>query len=720
MKKLFEFMMRKKWLLLAMVCFGALFFAFRNSNLGILDASSPRQLLLKELGKVLEEQHYDPKSIDDRFSRMIFNRFLDQLDGDKTMFLQKDIDSLKVFENTLDNEIRGEPIAFLPAVSSLYNRRLEECSDIYKDILRSPFDFSVAEVVELDGDKIPFVKTEAERKDRWRKKLKYFALERYADLIEQREKNKDQKDFQVLPDSALERKAREQVLKLMNDNYGRIRSTFKEEVRFSTYLNTITNLMDPHTDYLAPVEKRGFDERMSNEFFGIGAQLTKDDYGIKIASIITGGAAYKSGQIVVNDIIVKVAQGSDEPVDVTAYATEDAVKLIRGNKGTEVRLTLKKEDGTIKVVSLIREKVNQDQGLARSAVIRQGDKKVGYILLPDFYANFEDVNGHHCAADIAAELQKLKAEKVDGIVIDIRNNGGGSLYEVVKMVGLFIKSGPIVQVKDRSGSVDQRTWYDNDERILYNGPLAVLVNQFSASASEIFAGAIQDYNRGIIIGSSSTFGKGTVQRQVPFGSRNDISSFRTDLGAMTLTFQKFFRVNGGSTQLKGIVPDIILPDPYEFYKVREKDMPEALPWDEIPRATYDAWDKREALTSVIEKENAIIKSNASFNLLKDNLLWLSKNNDMPPSLQLEAYRKRQKQVQQTANQNITLLSLPGEMNIDYMEAEKDKFLNHPDKSKSDFYAAWIKSIRKDIYIEEGFRVISQLSDAGKTTLVKNR
>ncbi|MFM7358282.1 MAG: carboxy terminal-processing peptidase [Sediminibacterium sp.] len=720
MKKLFEFMMRKKWLLLAMVCFGALFFAFRNSTLGILDASSPRQQLLKELGKVLEEQHYDPKSIDDRFSRMIFNRFLDQLDGDKTMFLQKDIDSLKVFENTLDNEIRGEPIAFLPAVSSLYNRRLEECSEVYKDILRSPFDFSVTEVVELDGDKIPFVKTEAERKDRWRKKLKYFALERYADLIEQREKNKDQKDFQVLPDSALERKAREQVLKLMNDNYGRIRSTFKEEVRFSTYLNTITNLMDPHTDYLAPVEKRGFDERMSNEFFGIGAQLTKDDYGIKIASIITGGAAYKSGQIVVNDVIVKVAQGSDEPVDVTAYATEDAVKLIRGNKGTEVRLTLKKEDGTIKVVSLIREKVNQDQGLARSAVIRQGDKKVGYILLPDFYANFEDANGHHCAADIAAELQKLKAEKVDGIVIDIRNNGGGSLYEVVKMVGLFIKSGPIVQVKDRSGSVDQRTWYDNDERILYNGPLAVLVNQFSASASEIFAGAIQDYNRGIIIGSSSTFGKGTVQRQVPFGSRNDISSFRTDLGAMTLTFQKFFRVNGGSTQLKGIVPDIILPDPYEFYKVREKDMPEALPWDEIPRASFDAWDKREVLTSIIEKENANIKNNASFNLLKDNLLWLSKNNEMPLSLQLDSYRKKQKQIQQTATQNNTLLTLPGEMNIDYMESEKDKFLNHPDKSKSDFYAAWIKSIRKDIYIEEGFRVISQLSDAGKTTLVKNR
>jgi len=576
----------KGWLLLALIGFGALFFAFRNSSIGRSDSSNPRQQLLVELGRVLEEQHYTPKVIDDQFSKMMFSRYLDQMDGDKTLFFQKDIDSLKVFETTLDNEIHGSPIAFVPAVSSLYDRRMAEATIIYKELLKNPFSFSANETAELDGEKLAWTKNEEERKDRWRKKLSFFILERYYDLQEQREKNKDQKDFVILADSALERKAREQVLKVMNDNFARIKSTFNEEVRFSTYLNTITNLMDPHSDYLAPVEKRAFDERMSSEFFGIGAQLIKDDYGIKIASIITGGAAYKSGQVVVNDIIIKVAQGSGEPVDVSAYATEDAVKLIRGNKGTEVRLTLKKEDGTIKVVSLIREKVNQDQGLARSAVIQQGSKKIGYIILPDFYANFEDANGHHCAEDVAEELKKLKAEKVDGIVMDIRNNGGGSLYEVVKMVGMFIKSGPIVQVKDRSGNVDQMTWRDNDESILYEGPLAVLVNEFSASASEIFAGAIQDYNRGIIIGSSSTFGKGTVQRQIPFGRRNDFSTSRTDMGAMTLTFQKFYRINGGSTQLKGIVPDIIIPDKYEYFKVREKDMPEALAWDEIQKATF--------------------------------------------------------------------------------------------------------------------------------------
>jgi carboxyl-terminal processing protease len=717
MKKIIQFMQsRKGWLLLACIGFGALFFAFRNSSIG-RSSSNSRQQLLSDLGRVLEEQHYSPKAIDDQFSKMAFSRFLDQMDGDKTLFLQSDIDSLKVFETTLDNEIHGANIAFVPAVSSLYNRRMEDAAVIYKDLLKNPFSFTTNETVELDGEKLPWCKTEEERKDRWRKKLTYMMLDRYYDLLEQREKNKDQKDFVVLADSTLERKSREQVLKVMNDNFARIKSTFSEEVRFSSYLNTLTNLMDPHSDYFAPVEKRAFDERMSSEFFGIGAQLTKDDFGIKIASIITGGAAYKSGQIVVNDVIIKVAQGSGEPVDVTAYATEDAVKLIRGNKGTEVRLTLKKEDATIKVVSLIREKVEQDQGLARSAVIQQGSKKIGYILLPDFYANFEDANGHHCAEDVAVELKKLKAEKVDGIVMDIRNNGGGSLYEVVKMVGLFIKSGPIVQVKDRSGNVDQNTWRDNDESVLYDGPLAVLVNEFSASASEIFAGAIQDYNRGIIIGSSSTFGKGTVQRQVPFGSRSDFSTSRTDMGAMTLTFQKFYRVNGGSTQLKGIVPDILIPDPFEYYKLREKDMPEALPWDEIPKATFSVWQSKDNISAIAEKQNALIQSNANLNLLKNNLIWLSKNTEQPIPLQLETYRQKQKQVQTTVAQNNALLVSPIEMDINYLAIEKDKFLQHPDKTKADYYTFWIKSLRKDLHIEEGVRVVEQLATAQKTGFV---
>ena len=708
---------RKGLLLVAIVLFGGLFFAFRTTALsGTTIPVTPQQKLLTTVGSILEDQHYSPKVINDAFSRQVFKKYLSDIDGDKSLFLQSDITALKKYETTIDDEIHGAAIEFTPAVSVIYDKRLAEVMTLYKQILATPFDFTKDESVVLDGDKLDYVKNEEERKERWRKKLKYLALERYVDLQDQREKNK--KDSVLKTDVQLEKEAREKVLKVMNENYDRIKSTFNETERFSAFINAITNLMDPHSDYFPPVEKRAFDERMSGEFYGIGAQLTKDDYGIKIASIITGGAAWKSGEIVVNDVIVKVAQGNGEAVDITAYDTQDAVKLIRGNKGSEVRLTLKKQDGSIKVVSMIREKVVQDQGYARSAVIQQGNDKIGYIILPDFYSNFEEENGAHCSVDVAKEVIKLKAENVKGIVIDIRNNGGGSLYEVVKMVGLFIKSGPIVQVKERGGRVDQSTWRDDDESVLYDGPLAVMVNEFSASASEIFAGAIQDYKRGVIIGSTSTYGKGTVQRQIPFGNRNDFSSQRTDMGAMTLTFQKFYRVNGGSTQLKGITPDVIVPDSYEFYKIREKDNPDALPWDEIPRASFKTWQNDAGIESIIKKENEKIHSNASLNLLHDNLVWLSKNAELPVNLNIEKYRQRQKQIVSTVEQNNTLMKIKEEMKVGSMEADKDKYFNNPDKTKADFYQAWLKSLKTDIHIDESVKIVSEIAHQlpGQTVL----
>jgi carboxyl-terminal processing protease len=721
MQKFKQFMKSRKGLLiLAIVLFGGLFFAFKSSVSGDSDiVMTPRQRLLAEVGQILKQLHYSPKDINDQFSKQVYKKYLEDLDGDKSHFLQSDLDSLKKYENLVDDEILGtSAIQFVPAVSAIYDRRIKEVISIYRDALAKPFDFSKDETAELDGDKLSYVANNAERKERWRKKMKYYTLERYADLLEQREKNKGQKDFVVKQDSTLEREARERVLKLMNETYDRIQKTFKEDERFNSYINVVINLMDPHSDYFPPVEKRSFDERMSGEFYGIGATLGKDDYGIKITSIVTGGAAYKTGEIVVNDVIIKVAQGNAEPVDVAGFETTDAVKIIRGNKGTEVRLTIKKQDGSIKVVSMIREKVVQDEQYARSAVIQNGQEKIGYISLPDFYSNFEDADGHHCAADVAQEVVKLKAEKVDGIIIDVRNNGGGSLYEVVKMVGLFIKSGPVVQVKERSGKVDQNTWRDNDESVLYDGPLAVMVNEFSASASEIFAGAIQDYKRGIIIGSTSTYGKGTVQRTIPFGNRNDQYSGRTDMGAMTLTFQKFYRVNGGSTQLKGIVPDVILPDPYEYYKGREKDNPEALPYDEIPQVAYQPWQDNTNYAQVIKKENEKIKNNSTLTLLNDNLQWLSKNAELPVSLNYDKYRARQKQIISTVNQNNTLLKSKQEMNVAALAADKDKFYNNPDEQKGLRYQAWLKALKNDMHIDETVNMVTEMSKFKVQTVLK--
>ena len=713
MQKFKQFMKSRKGLVLtALVLFGSLFIAFRSINgADSNEKIAQQQKLLNTVGALLEQQHYSPQKINDDFSKKIFKAYLNQLDGDKSIFTSADVNGVKKFETTIDDEIHGATIQFQPAVSTIYEKRVTETMLFYKDILSKPFDYSIDETVQLDGDQLGYTNTEAERKDRWRKKLKYYSLERIIDLQEEREKNKGKDSFKVLPDDSLELAARTSVLKMMDRTFNRIKTTFTEEQRFNSFINVITNTMDPHTDYYPPIEKRAFDERMSNQFYGIGAQLQQDDNGIKIASVVTGGPAWKSGAIVAGDVIIKVAQGANEPVDVSGYGTEDAVKLIRGDKGTEVRITFKKQDGTTKTVSLLREKIEQDEGLARSAVIMKGKDKIGYIALPDFYANFEDKNGFKCSEDVATEVKKLKAENVKGIVIDLRNNGGGSLLEVVKMVGLFIKTGPVVQVKERDGRVDQQTWRDNDESVLYDGPLTVMVNELSASASEIFAAAIQDYKRGIVIGSSSTYGKGTVQRPIPFGRPIDFYSSRTEFGAVSLTFQKFYRVNGGSTQLKGVVPDIIMPDSYEFLKIREKDNPNSLPWDAIPQTAYQPWQgiPTNNLTEIIKKEQFRISSDANLLLLQDNLKWLSKNNDNPINLKIDQFKQMQKQITNTVNQNNTLLKLKNELSVQTLEADKDKFFNNPDKNKGIRYQEWLKLLKQDLQIDASTTIIQELA-----------
>ena len=473
--------------------------------------------------------------------------------------------------------------------------------------------------------------------------------------------------------------------------------------------------MDPHTDYFAPVEKRSFTEQMSGTFYGIGAQLTQDDNGVKIASIQPGGAAWKSGLLVVNDVIIKIAQGAEEPVDVTGYETTEAVKLIRGDLGTEVRLTVRKPDGTTKVVSLIREKIVLDEGFARSAIIQSGNDKIGYILLPDFYADFEREDGARCSKDIAKEVEKLKAEKVKGIIIDIRYNGGGSLYEVVQMAGLFIDKGPIVQIRSKEGK--SQILYDESPGILYNGPLVVMVNEFSASASEIFAAAIQDYKRGLIVGSTSTYGKGTVQRNVAFGKPLDAMGIQTEYGAVKLTFQKFYRVTGSSTQRKGVVPDIVFPDEYEFLKYREKDNPSALPWDEMEKAKFTPWSNNNELATIANKANTKIKNDTTTIRFKKNLQWVSAQVDKPVSLELNKYRLYKKELQNVIQQNESIMKLKTPMTVTALKADYDKFYNNPDKTKQDRYQAWLKVVAKDVQINESSKLLTEFT---KTNLIAKK
>lgn len=700
---------QNKWkVFTTVIIIGAVFFAFKSTEKQNGESPEIRhRKLLSTIGYLLETEHYSPRKIDDDFSKDVFKEYLKALDQEKNIFLQSDIDALRVYETKLDDEIHGEAILFQPATSVIYEKRVIEARKVFETVIKSPFDFSIDDSVLLDVDVKLAPLNEKERYTYWHQILKYKTLDRFVNLIEEREKNKTKEKFVVKADSTLEREARASVKKEYLKRFERLEKTFDKEKRFELFLNTITGLMDPHTDYMAPVEKRSFTEQMSGTFYGIGAQLTQDDNGIKIASIQPGGAAWKSGQLVVNDVIVKVAQGTEEPVDVTGYETTDAVKLIRGNLGTEVRLTIRKPDGSYKIVALKREKIVLDEGFARSAIIQKGADKYGYILLPDFYADFEREDGARCARDVAKEVEKLKAENVKGIAIDVRYNGGGSLYEVVQMAGLFIDQGPMVQIRNKEGR--SQTLSDEVPGSIYNGPLVVMVNEFSASASEIFAGAIQDYKRGIIMGSTSTYGKGTVQRNVPFGKPLDDLGIQTEYGAVKLTFQKFYRVTGSSTQRKGVVPDVILPDEYEFLKYREKDNESSLPWDEMARAKFQVWPNNTPIAAIAAKANDKIAKDTSMIAFKKTLAWVSTQMDRPVHLKLDKYIAFRKQLQSTMIQNDNRLKLKDSMQVIALKADYNKFYNNPDKTKQDRYQAWLKVIAKDAQINEASKLLGEFS-----------
>ncbi|HJS53468.1 MAG TPA: carboxy terminal-processing peptidase, partial [Chitinophagaceae bacterium] len=668
------------------------------------DPPGKYEKILHNVAGMLKEGHYSPKQVDDSFSKKIFYKYFEVIDPNKNIFLKEDIEALKKFEYRIDDEMKGADVEFFKAVSQVFNKRMEEVALIYKEILGKPFDYTIDEFYSGDPDKLEFPIAVTDRKESWRKSLKYQSLDRYVDLIDTRDKNKDRADFKVKSNTELETEAREKVSKVMDRTFERYRFKFSDDDKFNLFVSIITNAMDPHTEFFPPVDKRYFDEQMSGRFFGIGASLIYEEGNIKINTLLAGSPAWKSGEVQVGDIILKVGQGKEEPTELTGFVVEDAVKLIRGKKGTDVKLTLKKQDGSVKVVSLIRDEIVQDESFARSAIINNGNSRIGYIFLPEFYADFDRPNGARSYIDVAKEIIKLKEDKVDGIVMDLRNNGGGSLYDVVQMVGLFIDKGPIVQVKDRDGKPN--ILEDKNREVLYDGPLTVMVNEFSASASEIFAAAIQDYGRGVVVGSTTTYGKGTVQRNIGLDPESGYLNSNSDLGTIKLTLQKFYRVNGGSTQLRGVASDIVLPDNYEYLKFREKDDPDALPWDEIKKAPINNWRSGYELSTIQKLSDARMQNNVAFKMIKENTEWLAKQNDREYPLNFEKYQKEQKAIRSTVKQIESLKKLENEMDVTSLPQDANRFSY--DKGKQDRFEQWIKNLRKDIYIEQAAKVTSDM------------
>lgn len=677
------------------------------------DTLARQQQLLVGIGMILKQRHYAPKPVNDAFSEEVFKNYLSQLDIEKNLFLQSDIAALSQYKDKIDDEINGDaPMEFYPAVISILRQRLAEAKPIYTEILKHPFDFTKDELYQPDGDSLDYPADATAGKEAWRLRLKYMTLSNYYDLLNQRKDAKATDSIKKKSDEQLQAQAREQV-KNRYDKYFKSRfgpKTFDATAQFSLFMNTITHLMDPHTDYFAPIDRRSFNEEMSTTFYGIGAVLGSKNGLITIDEIRAGGAAWKSKKISVGDAILKVANGSDSATDLAGYERTDAVKLIRGAKGSTVTLTMKKvSDGSIYVVKLVREEVKLDFYNAKSVVINQGGKKIGYISLPEFYADFQDSKTPSCSADMATELKKLKAAGIDGLIIDLRNNPGGSLQDVNKIIGYFVPKGPAVQVRDRNGDEQQLddNVGDNYQGPIYTGPLTVMVSEFSASASEIFAAAMQDYHRALIVGSTSTYGKGTVQNQMPLGRAN--ADGDPEFGSLKMTIEKFYRINGGSTQQKGVVSDIVLPDAQEVSKDREIDDPNSLPWDKINPAQYTTWSIPYNKDSVINAAQARIKNDPIFTYIGQTNAWMDQNQNAPVSLNIDKFRERQESLKKLLNKEDIDSSGKNALSVTVLPEDHNKFYNNPDASTQKFNQEWLKGVSKDIYIKENVRIIEDMT-----------
>ncbi len=663
------------------------------------------QAIDQTLMQDLKMLHFAPLEINDAFSEKVFKLYIKRMDVGKKFLIQPDIDELKKYEHSIDEDINNGTFNFFEKSLEIINTRIEEAKVYYKDILDKPFDFSKDETVELDAEKLSFSKTKEDLKDAWRKSLKYQVLEKINEKMDSQEKAKEKSDtVTIKTKEELEVDARKKLMKTYDDYFKRL-GTYKRNDRLDNYFNVITSIYDPHTEYFAPKDKANFDLAMSGQFFGIGAQLQeKDDY-IKVTNIIAGTPSYHDGRLKEGDYILKVAQGAAEPIDVANMRLDDVVQLIRGKKGTEVRLTVKKPDGSVVIISLIRDVVVIEETYAQSVIIK-GKKNIGYIKLPSFYADFNGNGGPSCSRDIKKELLKLKEENVDGIIIDLRYNGGGSLNDVVDMTGLFIEKGPIVQVKQRGGAPQMLE--DRDPSITYSGPLTLMVNSNSASASEIMAAAIQDYKRGVIVGTSpTTFGKGTVQRVYELDDVIPYSKASLKpLGSVKITTQKFYRINGGATQLRGVTPDIILPDPYSLLDQGEKEQDYPMAWDEIPAASYQPLKPAYNVEKLKKLSDERRKSNPNFGVLEAAAKRYKKQKDSTlVSLNFDKYTAEQKRYKAESKKMEELdKEIPG-MEISALKADA---IPESDTVKVKKAKDWYKSIKKDIYLNETLSIMNDM------------
>lgn len=686
------------------------------------------KLLIQLIKYVLEEGHFSPQDINDNFSEQVYSDYLEQLDPFKRYFYASDIKEFEKYRTELDDQINAYDLSFFNLTHERLLARIAESKEVYKEVLSEPFNYDEAESFSTDYDKLDYVSSKKEMKERWRKQLKFSTIANYDDLLSQREyaytnkqdvpkldefegnepddfsKTKSEKNNSDKSDTELEQEARETTLKSLDELYDFIDDRQRKDW-FAVYINAIVEEFDPHTFYFAPEEKERFDVAMSGNFEGIGARLQKKMDNVTVTEIISGGPAWRQDELEVGDQILKVKQ-QDEPegVNIVGMRLDDAIKFIKGPKGTDVTLTLKRVDGTIEDITIKRDIVEIEETYAKSSTVEKDGKNFGIINLPKFYVDFEDYGKRNAASDIKLELERLKKEGVEGIVLDLRNNGGGSLQTVVDMGGLFIKDGPIVQVKE--AGAPKQVLNDKDKSIVWDGPLVILVNELSASASEILAAAMQDYKRAIVIGSKQTYGKGTVQNVLDL-NRMVRQNENGDMGALKFTTQKFYRINGGSTQLEGVKSDVVVPDRYSYINIGEKDQENPLPWDKIDAVDYEIWGSYYDYDTTVAKSKKRMENNEQLKLIDANAQWVKKIRDRETySLNYNDYKREMDENEEESKRfeqiskystDLTFQSLPYENEL----MQKDSVL----KEKRD---RWHTSLSKDVYMEEALNVLNDL------------
>tara|TARA_S200000501_G_scaffold120938_1_gene113775 strand:+ start:3843 stop:5954 length:2112 start_codon:yes stop_codon:yes gene_type:complete len=670
------------------------------------DTSDKDNLVIQLITYVLDQAHYLDKEINDEFSENVFNKFLENIDPYKRYFYSYDIEEFTEYKYSIDDAFKNPNLDFFELVYARYMQRMSESEKIFNEILSKPFDFSKDEVFESDFEALDYVQSKTELYDRWRKLLKIYVIENYHNEVQDDLKEiESDSTFQVRNKEIIEKETRESLFETMNQNYRFVAEEMERSDWLSIYINSFVSQYDPNTSYLDPESKDRFDIDMSGNYAGIGARLQKKIDKVEITEVISGGPVWKDDILEKGDAILKVRQDDEEEaVNILTMRLSEAVKLIKGKKGTKVHLTVKKVDGSISEVTVKRDIVQLEETYIKSTIVEKGNNQYGIINIPKFYIDFDNQSNRDAAKDLRIEIERLKEQGIKGLVIDLRNNGGGALKTVVDMAGMFIKNGPVVQVKyfDK----EKQVLSDRDRSILWTGPLVILVNEGSASASEILAAAMQDYQRAIIIGGNQTWGKGTVQNVFPL-NRMVRGNTNGDLGALRYTTQKYYRINGGSVQLEGVKSDINVPYRYKYLDFGEKDSENPLKWDEIDDVDYTIWQSNFDFNEAITKSKERMSNNEYLKLIDENAKWIkSVRDDKLINLNYDKFKKRLEEnslktkkfkALNDFSMTYTFKSLPYEVDL----IEKDSILG----IKRD---RWHKSLNKDLYIDEALNVLSDL------------